>query len=72
MMTILILIKVLMIVLNDNKPAIKRVLQTVWVKSRKQQALFNECWDEFNQKSIYKNARIESKLTHHSHSLVIQ
>jgi len=46
------------IVLNDDNPAIKRVLQTVWVKSRKQQALFNECWQEFNQN---KNAKVESK-----------
>ncbi|WP_246605459.1 SUMF1/EgtB/PvdO family nonheme iron enzyme [Sphaerospermopsis torques-reginae] len=35
------------IVLNEDNPAIKRVLQTVWVKSRKQQSLFNQCWQEW-------------------------
>ncbi|MBD2279749.1 hypothetical protein [Aphanizomenon flos-aquae] len=49
------------IVLNDNKPAIKGVLQTVWVKSRKQQALFNQCWQEFNQKYPSQTAKVESQ-----------
>ncbi|QSV52871.1 MAG: SUMF1/EgtB/PvdO family nonheme iron enzyme [Dolichospermum sp. UKL201] len=49
------------IVLNDNKSAIKGVLQTVWVKSRKQQALFNQCWQEFNQKYPSQTAKVESQ-----------
>ncbi|MTJ55631.1 SUMF1/EgtB/PvdOfamily nonheme iron enzyme [Anabaena sp. UHCC 0253] len=49
------------IVLNDDKPAIKGVLQTVWVKSRKQQALFNQCWQEFNQKYPSQTAKVENQ-----------